>query len=246
MSDSQTKPTLELAQQNIVIVDTGCANLSSVKFAVERLGYQPIVTDNIKQIKAADKVILPGVGSAKHAMKNIVEKGLTITLQQLTQPVLGFCLGMQLMAESSTEGSKYSEGKEPSIERSKSSVKSSDENTVKCLGLIPTKITPLDAQDLRLPHMGWNTLTSINDHPVFRDINVGDYFYFVHSFAAPISEYTVASCNYGTKFSAAIAKDNFIGCQFHPERSSELGRKIIKNFLALPINELPPKELENS
>ena len=202
-----------LTQQNIVIVDTGCANLSSVKFAVERLGYQTTITDDTSLIKQADKVIFPGVGSAKHAMENIVSKGLVETLQQLSQPVLGFCLGMQLMTNSSSENSNG--------------------ETVECLKLIPTEVKPLDAQSLRLPHMGWNTLTSVSDHPVFAGINVGDYFYFVHSFAAPVSEYTVASCHYGSEFSAAIAKDNFIGCQFHPERSSELGSKIIKNFLEI-------------
>lgn len=213
--------------QNIVIVDTGCANLSSVKFAIERVGFSATVTDDIEQIKAAEKVIFPGVGSAKHAMDNIKAKGLVETLQQLTQPVLGFCLGMQLMTESSTEG------KESSTEGKESSTEGDNENTVECLGLIPTDIKPLNAEGLRLPHMGWNTLTSVSDHPVFSGINIGDYFYFVHSFAAPISEYTVASCQYGSEFSAAIAKDNFIGCQFHPERSSDLGSKIIKNFLEL-------------
>ncbi|MCO4798392.1 MAG: imidazole glycerol phosphate synthase subunit HisH [Colwelliaceae bacterium] len=200
-------------KQNIVIVDTGCANLSSVKFAVERLGYQTNITDDIEIIKKADKVIFPGVGTAKHAMENVIKKGLVETLQQLTQPVLGFCLGMQLMTNSSVESN-------------------SDQN-VDCLSIIPTEVTPLDSQSLRLPHMGWNTLTSVSDHPVFKGINIGDYFYFVHSFAAPISEYTVASCQYGSEFSAAIAKDNFIGCQFHPERSSDLGSKIIQNFLDL-------------
>ncbi|GAA5140056.1 imidazole glycerol phosphate synthase subunit HisH [Thalassotalea piscium] len=196
-----------------VIVDTGCANLSSVQFAVERLGFNVIVTDDIELIKAADKVILPGVGSARHAMENIRSKGLVETLQQLTQPVLGFCLGMQLMARSSVEGATN--------------------QPIECLGLIPTDIVALNANNLRLPHMGWNTLINVNNHPVFNNIDVGDYFYFVHSFAAPVSEFTVASCEYGTKFSAAIAKDNFIGCQFHPERSSELGSKIINNFLNL-------------
>jgi len=205
-------------QQCNVIVDTGCANLSSVKFAVERLGFQVIITDDIEIIKRADKVILPGVGSAKHAMKNIHAKGLVATLQNLTQPVLGFCLGMQLMCNSSVE--------------------SSDGETIECLGIIPTDITPLKAEGLRLPHMGWNTLTSINEHPVFNGIDIGDYFYFVHSFAAPMNDYTVASCQYGDAFSAAIAKDNFIGCQFHPERSSELGSKIIQNFLELSSEEL--------
>lgn len=199
---------------NFVIVDTGCANLASVKFAVERLGFSVTISDDINTIKNADKVILPGVGSARHAMENIQAKGLVATLQQLTQPVLGFCLGMQLMARSSVEGAKTDE-------------------VVQCLALIPTDICPLDAKDLRMPHMGWNTLTQVSDHPVFAGINAEDYFYFVHSFAAPVSEYTVARCQYGSEFSAAIAKDNFIGCQFHPERSSSLGSKIIKNFLEM-------------
>ena len=199
---------------NFVIVDTGCANLASVKFAVERLGFAVTISDDINSIKSADKVILPGVGSARHAMENIQAKGLVATLQQLTQPVLGFCLGMQLMARSSVEGAKTDE-------------------VVQCLALIPTDICPLDAKDLRMPHMGWNTLTQVSDHPVFAGINAEDYFYFVHSFAAPVSEYTVARCQYGSEFSAAIAKDNFIGCQFHPERSSSLGSKIIKNFLEM-------------
>ncbi|GHG02746.1 imidazole glycerol phosphate synthase subunit HisH [Thalassotalea marina] len=198
---------------NIVIVDTGCANLASVQFAVNKLGYEALVSDDKSLIASADKVILPGVGSAKHAMDNINSKGLVTTLQQLTQPTLGFCLGMQLMASSSAE--------------------SNTEENVACLGLIPTEVTPLKAGNLRLPHMGWNTLASVSDHPVFAGIKPGDYFYFVHSFAAPISDYTVASCDYGSEFSAAIAKDNFIGCQFHPERSSKLGSRIIQNFLEM-------------
>lgn len=199
---------------NFVIVDTGCANLSSVKFAVERLGFNITISDDLAVIKSADKVILPGVGSARHAMENIVAKGLVETLQQLTQPVLGFCLGMQLMARSSVEGA-------------------SKDDVVQCLGLIPTDIKPLQSRELRLPHMGWNTLTQVSDHAIFNGICADDYFYFVHSFAAPVSEYTVARCQYGNEFSAAIAKDNFIGCQFHPERSSKLGSKIIKNFLEM-------------
>lgn len=207
-----------MTTSNNVIVDTGCANLSSVKFAIERLGFSVTITDDIEQIKSADKVIFPGVGSAKHAMANIIEKGLVATLQSLTQPVLGFCLGMQLMTKSSTEGAK--------------------EAVIDCLGIIPTVIEPLNSQGKRLPHMGWNTLTKVANHPVLKNISVGDYFYFVHSFAAPISEYTLASCEYGSEFSAIIGKDNFIGCQFHPERSGELGSKIIQNFLELNSQEI--------
>ena len=212
-----------MTTSNNVIVDTGCANLSSVKFAVERLGFSVTITDDIEQIKAADKVIFPGVGSAKHAMANINDKNLVATLQSLTQPVLGFCLGMQLMTRSSTEGNK--------------------EGVIDCLDIIPTSVEPLNAQGNRLPHMGWNTLTKVANHPVLKGINVDDYFYFVHSFAAPISEYTLASCEYGSEFSAIIGKDNFIGCQFHPERSGALGSKIIKNFLDLPFSNMSPKEL---
>ncbi len=203
-----------------VIVDTGCANLSSVKFAVQRLGYAVTITDDVNLIKQADKVIFPGVGSAKHAMANIKAKNLVDVLQQLTQPVLGFCLGMQLMTESSSEGKSCA-------------MTEADDSAIACLNLIPTKIEPLKAQGNRLPHMGWNTLKTVVNHPIFKGISEGDYFYFVHSFAAPISEFTIASCEYGSEFSAAIAKDNFIGCQFHPERSSELGSKIIQNFLEM-------------
>ncbi|WP_286235221.1 imidazole glycerol phosphate synthase subunit HisH [Thalassotalea sediminis] len=204
---------MSVKDQRIVIVDTGCANLSSVQFAVSKLGYDAKITDDIATIERADKVILPGVGSAKHAMDNIRTKGLISTLQRLTQPTLGFCLGMQLMASSSVEGASN----EP----------------IECLGMIPTEIKPLASEGLRLPHMGWNTLTSVSKHPVLAGITAEDYFYFVHSFAAPISEFTVASCFYGSAFSAAIAKDNFIGCQFHPERSSKLGSKIIQNFIEI-------------
>jgi len=193
-------------------------SLLTVKFAIERLGFTATITDDIEQIKAADKVIFPGVGSAKHAMANIIEKNLVTTLQSLTQPVLGFCLGMQLMTKSSPEGSK--------------------DDLIDCLGIIPTNVIPLNAKGNRLPHMGWNTLTKVADHPVLEGINEGDYFYFVHSFSAPISEYTLASCEYGSEFSAIIGKDNFIGCQFHPERSSELGSKIIQNFLELDSTQM--------
>jgi glutamine amidotransferase len=207
-----------------VIVDTGCANLSSVKFAIQRLGYKATITDDVNLIKAADKVIFPGVGTAKHAMENIKAKNLVTTLQNLTQPVLGFCLGMQLMTESSNEGQ--------------------ENNSIPCLNLIPTEILPLEAKGKILPHMGWNTLNNVKSHPVFKGISDGDYFYFVHSFAAPISKYTIASCQYGSQFSAAIAKDNFIGCQFHPERSSTLGSKIIQNFLELNSSDMTQEQTE--
>ena len=208
--------SLSAMNQKNVIIDTGCATLSSVLFAIRRLGYDAAISDDIDIIKSADKVFLPGVGNAKHAMKNIADKGLIEAIQNLTQPVLGFCLGMQLMCRDSLE----------------SSVGETSE-VIDCLNLVPTSVEPLEANGNRLPHMGWNTLTSVIEHPVFKGVNVGDYFYFVHSFAAPISDYTAAACEYGSAFSAAIVKDNFIGCQFHPERSSANGSKIIKNFLEM-------------
>lgn len=213
---TSTDSSSQSTNQSTVIVDTGCANLSSVLFAIKRLGFDAQITDDISKISAAEKVILPGVGNAKHAMANIKQKQLIECIQSLTQPVLGFCLGMQLMCSDSVE----------------SGVGKTDE-VIPCLDLIPTSVLPLQANGLRLPHMGWNTLTSVIDHPVFAGINVGDYFYFVHSFAAPVSQYTAASCNYGSDFSAAVIKDNFIGCQFHPERSGANGSRIIKNFLEM-------------
>jgi len=192
--------------QQIVIIDTACANLSSVKYAVERLGFEVTITDDRRLIESADKVILPGVGSARHAMENIRAKQLVEVIQNLQQPVLGFCLGMQLMCSQSEEV-----GFEQEI------------NNVDCLNVIPTNIVALQAPDLPLPHMGWNTLTIEQEHPVLKGLNNGDYVYFVHSYCAPISEYTVASSEYGQRFSAVVAKDNFVGCQFHPERSSQLG-----------------------
>ncbi|WP_286261713.1 imidazole glycerol phosphate synthase subunit HisH [Thalassotalea atypica] len=215
-TEKQTTLSTQECNNEIVIIDTGCANLSSVRFAIKRLGFDAIITDDVKIINNADKVILPGVGNAKHAMKNIKEKQLVDCIKNLTQPVLGFCLGMQLMTQASYE-STVGEHREK----------------IDCLNVIPTEIKPLDAKSNRLPHMGWNTLTSVIDHPIFAGINAGDYFYFVHSFAAPLSQYTGATCEYGSEFSAAIVKDNFIGCQFHPERSGENGSKIIKNFLEM-------------
>ena len=198
--------------QQIVIVNTGCANISSVKFAVERLGTPVAVSDDVAVIQKADKVFLPGVGSANAAMASIQQKQLASCIQNLTQPVLGICLGMQLMVEKSEE--------------------SLSDNTP-CLGLIPGQVKRMQVGDLRLPHMGWNTVTPIGDAPLFKGIDAGSYFYFVHSFAVAVSEFTMASCQYGMDFSAGIHKDNFFGVQFHPERSSDAGAQLLKNFIDL-------------
>lgn len=201
-----------MSNQNIVIVNTGCANISSVKFAVERLGVKVDVSDDIQLIQKADKVFLPGVGSANAAMASIKQKQLVQCIQGLTQPVLGICLGMQLMVESSEE--------------------SMSDNTP-CLELIPGQVKRMQVGDLRLPHMGWNTVTPVADAPLFKGIDAGSYFYFVHSFAVAISEFTMASTQYGMDFSSAIHKDNFFGVQFHPERSSDAGAHLLKNFIEL-------------
>ena len=198
--------------QKIVIVNTGCANISSVKFAVERLGVKVKVSDAPEIIQAADKVFLPGVGSANAAMASIEQKQLVSCVQQLKQPVLGICLGMQLLVERSEE---------------------SRNDYTPCLGIIPGEVKRLQVGELRLPHMGWNKVTPLGDSPLFKGIGAGSYFYFVHSFGVAVSDYTLASCHYGMDFSAALHKDNFFGVQFHPERSSDAGAQLLKNFIEL-------------
>ena len=198
--------------QKIVIVNTGCANISSVKFAVERLGVKVTVSDTPEIIQAADKVFLPGVGSANAAMASIEQKQLVSCVQQLKQPVLGICLGMQLLVERSAE---------------------SRNDYTPCLGIIPGEVKRLQVGELRLPHMGWNTVTPLGDSPLFKGIGAGSYFYFVHSFGVAVSDYTLASCHYGMDFSAALHKENFFGVQFHPERSSDAGAQLLKNFIEL-------------
>lgn len=203
---------MSLAKQQIVIVNTGCANISSVKFAFDRLGVDVTVSDQPELITQTDKVILPGVGSANAAMASIEQKGLVSVVQGLTQPVLGVCLGMQLMVSWSAE--------------------STAERT-SCLDLIPGSVERMQVGDLRLPHMGWNTVTPSQQNDLFKGIDAGSYFYFVHSFAVKPSVHMLASCEYGMPFSAAINKDNFFGVQFHPERSGDAGAQLLKNFVSL-------------
>lgn len=193
-----------------VIIDTGCANLSSVRYAFERLGVFPMITSDAGKIKAASRVVLPGVGSAKAAMASLKQKGLDNLLPTLTQPVLGVCLGMQLLCRQSSEGDQITE----------------------CLGIIDTDINQLDTGAEPLPHMGWNSISPVS-HPLFTDVADGEYVYFVHSFCAPESQYTLARSDYGQVFSAAIGKDNFMGVQFHPEKSAVVGSKILKNFMEM-------------
>lgn len=204
--------TIHKTSQNIVVVNTGCANISSVKFALERLNVSVLVSDDLDTISKADKVFLPGVGSANAAMASIEKKQLKECIQSLSQPVIGVCLGMQLMVDQSEEGL--------------------DSNT-QCLGLIPGTVKRMQVGDLRLPHMGWNTVTPVGDSPLFSGIPAGTYFYFVHSYAVDVYQHTLASCEYGYPFSAALHKDNFFGVQFHPERSGDAGAKLLENFVNL-------------
>ena len=192
---------------NITIIDTQCANLSSVKFAFEQLGYSAEITNDLNKIKSADKLILPGVGTAKAAMLNLQRLGLVEVIPNLTQPVLGICLGMQLMTEYSTEGN------------------------VSTLDLISGQTELIPDTGLPLPHMGGNKVRYTPDHPLFAGIEQDSHFYFVHSYAVQPNENTIATSCYGVDFSAAIANKNFYGVQFHPERSGKNGTLLLRNFV---------------
>lgn len=191
----------------LVIVDTGCANISSVYFAFKRLGVDATISRDARVIKAADKVLLPGVGTAHNAMAKLQQAELVDTLQGLQQPLLGICLGMQMLTGHSMEGD------------------------VACLNLIPGEVLPLQSAGLRLPHMGWNTLKNISNHPLLQGFTATDFVYFVHSFAVASSQYSLALCHYGNDFAAVIGKDNVAGAQFHPERSGKTGARLLQNFL---------------
>ncbi len=198
----------------LTIIDTGCANLSSVKMAIQRLGVEPIVSCDAADIKSADKLILPGVGTAKAAMHNLQERKLVDLIREAKQPLLGFCLGMQMLAQASEESMD-------------------GEADIQCLGIIPGKVKLMQVGNLRLPHMGWNQIEHDGTHPLFNGIPSGSYFYFVHSYALEVTEATLARCDYGSPFSAVVGKDNFFGAQFHPERSGKLGAQLIRNFLEM-------------
>ena len=198
-----------LKATKVVILDTGCANLSSVKYAIERLGYQPMISRDPDIVLSSDKLLLPGVGTAKAAMQQLEERSLIELIKVCTQPVLGICLGMQLLAKFSEEG------------------------YVETLGIIDETIRPIPDHGLPLPHMGWNKVYAQAGHRLFRDITPGAYFYFVHGFALPLCSATIAETNYGESFTAAVQKENFFGVQFHPERSGKSGAKLLKNFLEM-------------
>lgn len=194
----------------VVLVDAGGTNIGSVRYALQRLGVDAALTSDAEAIRSADKVILPGVGAAGPGMARLRELGLVELLRSLTQPVLGVCLGMQLLCEHSQES-----------------------NTA-CLGVIPATVKRfVEAPGLRIPHMGWNGLCAAVTHPLLAGLEDGEQAYFVHSYAVPIGDYTLASADFGGSFSAVIARGNFHGMQFHPERSAAVGARLLKNFLDL-------------
>jgi glutamine amidotransferase len=204
--------------QKLVIIDTGCANLASVRMAFERLGVQPLVSSKAADIENADKLILPGVGTAVAAMKNLNERNLVPLIRAAKQPLLGFCLGMQMLAEASEESMGTDD---------------SSETLIDCLGIVPGKIRLMEVGKLRLPHMGWNQIEHDETHPLLIGIPSGSYFYFVHSYALEVTDATLATCDYGTPFTAIVGRDNFFGAQFHPERSGSAGARLLQNFLEL-------------
>jgi glutamine amidotransferase len=195
---------------DVAIIDSGGANLASLQFALERLGAQAVVTSDLAVISAAPRVLLPGVGSALAAMQRLTASGVAAHLPQLQQPVLGICLGMQLLFLKSEEG------------------------PAQCLGVLPQTVRKLDPKPGRpVPHMGWNRLHIVNEDPLLEGVAESEYVYFVHSYAAAVSQTTLATCDYGLEIAAVVRKGNFWGTQFHPERSTKVGARILANFLRL-------------
>lgn len=194
--------------EDVLIVDSGGANLASLQFALERLGARTRISNNAAEVASARRVILPGVGSACHAMQRLHECNLTGVLAALTCPVLGVCLGMQLLFDASDEG------------------------PVRCLGVVPGKVRRLPAAPGRpVPHMGWNQLLRLQDDPLLEGVAAGDYVYFVHSFAVSVCAATLATTDYGAPLTAIARHRNFWCTQFHPERSANIGARILGNFL---------------
>jgi len=191
----------------IAVVDSGGANIASVLHALRRLGADPEFTADPVVIGNADRVILPGVGAAGRAMSVLREHGLVDVIRGLRQPVLGICLGMQLLFESS------------------------EEDDARLIGLIPARLRRLpEREGLRVPHMGWNAVSVRQPDPLTESLD-GSWFYFVHSFAAPVGDWTLATSEHGRPFSAMVRKGNFCGAQFHPERSASAGAALLQRFM---------------
>ena len=191
----------------IVIINYGAGNIKSIQFAISRLGYEAVLSNDAEEIKKADKVIFPGVGEASSAMKMLKETGLDALIPQLKQPVLGICLGMQLMCNHSEEGDTQG------------------------LGIFDVEVKRFSNQE-KVPQIGWNQISNLKTN-LFKGIREKEYMYLVHSFYATICEETIAETEYGILYSTALRKDNFYGVQFHPEKSSTAGEQILDNFLKL-------------
>lgn len=192
----------------IAIINYKAGNLASVSNALQRLEADFTITNDPAELEEADAVIFPGVGHAYSAMESLRETGMDEWLKQTDKPVLGVCLGMQLLYESSEEGD------------------------TKGLGLIPGRLKKFDSSKKKVPHMGWNTFSSAKKHPLLKGIPAESFFYYVHSYYAPVNEYTVAECNYINDFASVVSRDNFMGVQFHPEKSGEVGSLLLRNYLA--------------
>jgi glutamine amidotransferase len=192
----------------LAIIDSGGANIASLRFAIERLGIDSQVTTDAATLRAATHVMLPGVGAAADCMERLRSANLVETIRSLRQPLLGICVGMQLLFDSSEEGD------------------------VACLGLLPGRVHRFaDRDGLPVPHMGWNQIEFAGPSPLLDDVVSGDHVYFVHSYCAPVNENTVASTLYGERFAAIVRRGNVFGAQFHPERSARTGSLVLRNFL---------------
>jgi glutamine amidotransferase len=195
---------------DVAIIDSGGANLASLQFALDRLQARSVVTSDASVIAAAPRVLLPGVGAAADAMRRLERAGLVGCLRALTRPVLGICLGMQLLYEHSDEGDTT------------------------CLGIVPGGVRRLvSAPGRPVPHMGWNSLAPCGLDPLLAGIGSADYVYFVHGYAAPVGPHTIATVDYGGQLTAVVRHGNYRGVQFHPERSAAVGARLLRNFLEL-------------
>lgn len=195
----------------VAIIKYNAGNIYSVYCAVTRLGAEAVITDDVEEIKSADKVIFPGVGEARAAMEYLNEKGLSDVIRGLKQPVLGICIGMQLLCKHSEEGD------------------------IDCLGIFDVPVVRFQPSDknLKVPQVGWNQITDHSGNPLYEGVKEGDYVYYVHSYHVPVCPWTIAQTDYVNTYSASLHKDNFWATQFHPEKSGSVGEMIIANFLKM-------------
>ena len=199
-----------MSATRVAIIDSGGANIASLTYALDRLGIDSTLTQDARTIRNASHVILPGVGAAADAMRRLNDNHLSAVVTGLSQPVLGICLGMQLLASAS------------------------EEDTTECLGIVPALAEKLDVSSkIPVPNMGWCQVKQSKSHELFAGVENDSYFYFVHSFALPVGEYTLASAEHSKPFSAVLAKGNFFATQFHPERSAAVGSQLLSNFAGL-------------